>query len=577
MRLLLALIAGASASAAILGQQTLTLPAAPAPLSCSGQRYVNTLTIRVLPGFEGKVFVGTATLNPLTYANTLAILFPNLGAQSEEYVVFDPSGDDGIDLCSIYVAGEIPGESAIAEYLSNNGGTLPPAYLLVPTFVQAQPGGILVNFNLDTIIRAQVIPGYSSQFFLGSDPFGEIALDPNVGDITQHNAWSEKWERNDPLGANGLTASIFVGPYANAGEAILLSGWQKQTNSGVSAVAAVPWQVVIGESYIGDLPAAFPTGPLFGLHVKRFPWSIYDGKDELDDSQGNPMGILFPNVTGSSWSEEMSLGAGNIGNGPTVLSDSGNWDLIAYDFLAPQSPTTSMPAALSTPAVQTGGSIGGLGNVPIGRGYAKTLRVQVVPGGVGKIYIGSADMDTSVFTGVYAILYPNSIGRFSETLEIEDPEGDGISTNDLSIQSEVLGEQAIVSTMTTGVVPPDGVLTVKASGPLAGSFGSYAVPFATASTPVSILRAQAIPGGDGKLWIGTGGMTAAQPDSSFANVLKILWPSQGNYDIGEGFSERFVEACHSGPVSAPNCLDLQNYTFWPYIPSEELLVFALGR
>jgi hypothetical protein len=577
MRFLIALLAGVSAGAATLGQQTITLAAAPAPLLCSGQRYVNSLTIRVLPGFEGKVFIGTSTMNPNIYANTLAILFPNLGAHSEEYVVTDPSGDDGIDLCSIYVAGEIPGESAIAEYISNNGGTLPPAYLLVPTFVQAQPGGVTQSFSNDTIIRAQVIPGYPDPFFLGADWTGEIALDPNVGDITQHNAWSEKWERSDPLGANGLTASIFVGPYANFGDALLLSAWQKQTAAGVLAVAAMPWQVVTSYAAIGNLPAVFPTGPLFGLHVKRVPFTLYDGKDELDDSQGNPLAVLFPNSIGIGWSEEIDFGAGNIGNGPTALSDSGNWDSVAYDYLAPQADTTAMPSAMGTAAVQTGGLVGGVGNVAIGRGYVKRLRVQVVPGGVGKIYIGSASMDTSAFTGVYAILYPNAVGRFSETLEIEDPEGDGISTDDLCIQTEVLGEQAIVSTTATGVVPPDGVLTVKASGPLAGSYGSYAVPFVTTSTPAAILRAQAIPGGDGKLWIGTGGMTAAQPDPSFASVLKVLWPSQGNYDVGEGFSERFVEACHAGPASAPNCLDLANYTFWPYIPSEELLVFALGR
>jgi hypothetical protein len=577
MRIFLALIASVSAGAATLGQQTLILPAAPAPLSCSGQRYVNKLTIRVLPGFAGKVFIGTSTLNPNSYANTLAILFPNLGAQSEEYVVADPSGDDGVDLCSIYVAGEIPGENAIAEYVSNTGGTAAPTYLLVPAFVQAQPGGVLTGLSSYTILRAQVIPGYTSQFFLGADEFGQIALDPNVGDITQHSAWSEKWERSDPLGANGLNASVFFGPYANASEAVLLSGWQKQTSAGALAVATTPWQIVTNFTDIGNLPAAFPAGPLFGLHVKRIPSPLYDGKDELDDSQGNPIGVLFPNSTASGWSEEISFGAGNIGAGPTILSDSGNWDRIAYDFLSPQSGITSIPPALSATAAQTGGYIGGVGNVPIGRGYVKRLRVQVVPGCVGKIYIGSADMDTSALTGVYAILYANAVGRWSETLEIEDPEGDGISTNDLYIQSEVLGEPAIVTTLATGIVPSDGVLTVKVSGPLAGSFSSYAAPFATASTPVSIVRAQAIPGGSGKLWIGTSGMTAAQPDASFANVLKVLWPSQGNYDIAEGFSERFLQECNAGPASAPNCLDLQNLTFWPYVPSEQLLVFALGR
>jgi hypothetical protein len=577
MRILIVLIASVSAGAATLGQQTLTLQATPAPLSCAGQRYVNKLTIRVLPGFEGKVYVGTTAMNPNTYESFLAILFPNLGAHSEEYVVTDPSGDDGIDLCSISVAGEIPGESAIAEYVSNTTGTVAPNYLLLPDFQQVEQGGVLVTLESYTIIRAQVIPGFPSQFFLGADTFGQIALDPNVGDITQHSAWSEKWERVDPLGSNGLTAGVFVGPFANVGEAILLSGWQKQTSAGTFAVPAVWWQVVTNYIDIGNLAAAFPAGPLFALHVRRIPYPAYDGKDELDDSQGNPLGVLFPNSTSSGWSEEISFGSGNVGAGPTVLSDSGNWDRIAYDFLASQSPTTSLPAAMGTQATPTGGYGGGIGNVPIGRGYAKRLRVQVVPGGVGKIYIGSANMDTSALTGVYAILYPNSVGRWSETLEIDDPEGDGISTNDLYIQTEVLGEQAIVTTLATGVVPPDGVLTVKASGPLTGSFSSYAVPFATSSTPAAILRAQAIPGGDGKLWIGTSGMAAAQPDPNFANVLKVLWPSQGNYDVGEGFSERFTQECAAGPASAPNCLDLQNYTFWPYVPSEQLLVFALGR
>jgi len=112
---------------------------------------------------------------------------------------------------------------------------------------------------------------------------------------------------------------------------------------------------------------------------------------------------------------------------------------------------------------------------------------------------------------------------------------------------------------------------------LAGSFSSYAAPFATTSTPFAFLRAQVIPGGYGKVQIGTANMNAAQPDRSYANVLKVLWPSQGDYNVGEGHSERFVQACHAGPVSAPNCLDLQSFTFWPEYAWEQLLVFALGR
>jgi hypothetical protein len=577
--LFLVLGLSATAGAATLGQQTITLSATPAALTCSGQRYVNKLTIRVIPGFAGKVFVGNSGMDPVVYTNTLSILFPNLGAHSEEYVVQDPSGDDGIDLCSIYLAGEIPGENAVSEYVSNNDGTVAPAYLLVPTLAQVQPAtDVSTSWNGFTLIRAQAIPGYTQQVLLGQDSSGQIILAPNVGDITQHSAWSEKWERSDPLGANGLNVGIFVGSFHMGDGALLMSGWQKQTNSGTMAVATTPWTLVSNYFDIGDLPAEFPSdSALYGVHVRRIPGPSYNGKDEWDDAQGNASGILFPNTTGAGWSEEINFGSGAAGQGTSILSNSGNWDRIAFDFLVPQSGIGFIPAAMASVTTQIGGYLGGAGSVPIGRGYVKRLRVQVVPGGVGKIYIGSASMDIVAFTGVYAILYPNAIGRWSETLEIEDPEGDGISTNDLYIQTDVPGEQAIVSTLASGVAPPDGVLTVKASGALAGLFSSYAVPFAASSTPISFLRAQAIPGGDGKVWIGTGNMTAALPDPNYANTLKILWPSQGDYDIAEGFSERFVQECRIGPASAPNCLDLQGFTFWPEIPSEQLLVFALGR
>jgi hypothetical protein len=72
-------------------------------------------------------------------------------------------------------------------------------------------------------------------------------------------------------------------------------------------------------------------------------------------------------------------------------------------------------------------------------------------------------------------------------------------------------------------------------------------------------------------------MTAAQPDSAYANVLKVLWPSEGNYSVGEGWSETYQQSCHAGPASATNCLNLTSLKFWPYISSEELIVFALGR
>jgi hypothetical protein len=560
------LLSVSAACAATLGQQTVTLAGNATALSCSGQRYVNKLTVRVIPGFVGKVFVGTPAMDPNSYANTLAILFPNLGAHSEEYTVQDPSGDDGIDLCAITVAGEVPGENAIVEYVSNNGGVLAPQNMLVPTLTTSQiTDGSTTALNGLTVIRVQAIPGFGFQIFL---PF--IGLAANVGNITQHNGWSEFWQQTDPLGANGLSASLELGFMGGPGQAVLLTGWQKLNGSGtaVPPIALLNWTTAVLS--FGDLSIAIPADPgTLSVRLHKLPGWQFDSKDEIDDAQGNPLGLLFPNTSGTDWSEAINFGAGAVGP-LSLVTYSGNWDALAYDALTVASTSSSLPPVLTSLNLQVGGYVSG--GSAISRGFVKRLRVQVVPGGAGLVFLGTATMNTATLDGVYAILYPNAVGNWSETFELDDPEGDGISTNDLYVQTEVPGEQVIVATTTTGITPPDGVLTVKMSGAVSGNFSSYAVPFATSSTPISILRSQAVPGGYEKLWIGTAGMTAAQPDPSYANVLKVLWPSQGNYDVGEGFSERFVQSC-----GGPNCLDLQSFTFWPELPWEQLLVFALGR
>jgi len=575
MKTIAALMLTASAAcAATLGQQTITLNASATQLACGGQRYVNKLTIRVIPGFVGKVFVGTPAMDPNAYTGTLAILFPNLGAHSEEYTVQDPSGDDGIDLCGITVAGEVPGENAIAEYVSNNDGTTPPANLLVPAYVDVLPADTPHTLNVLTLIRVQSIPGfaYPNELQVQYNDT-DIYLAPNTGDITQHNAWSERWERADPLGANGLSATLDLTSLAGSGQSVLLSGWQKYAADGSVSAPIVPLNLTAGFMYVGDLAAALPSGPgNISVRIHKVPGIYYDSKDEIDDSQGNALGLLFPNTTGTSWSEAIDFGSGSTGP-LSVLTNSGNLDLVAYDVLT--APASGLPPVLTSVTSQVGGYVAG--GSAISRGYVKHLRVQVVPGGAGLVFLGTATMNTATLDGVYAILYPNALGRWSETFELDDPEGDGISTDDLYVQTEIPGEQVIVSTTTTGITPADGPLTVKASGALSGTWGSFSVPFASSSTPIALLRAQAIPGGYEKLWIGTAAMTAAQPDPNYNNVLKVLWPSQGNFDIGEGHSERFVQSCALQPTSAPNCLDLQNFTFWPELPWEQLLVFALGR
>jgi hypothetical protein len=606
MRLLFALILGTSAGAATLGQQTITLPATPAALSCSGQRYVNKLTIRVIPGFGGKVFVGASGMDAPSYANTLAILFPNLGAHSEEYVVQDPSGDDGIDLCSIYVAGEISGENAIAEYVSNNGGATAPKYLLVPSFAGVSLSSAGLDFNNASVARAQVIPGEALPKIMSIDanPYyesGNFVLSPNNGIPAQHNGWSEVFEMFDPLGNNGINGNLLNqnGFQDDPSQGILASLWTKQTSSGALQQATVRW-IPIATSLLLAGPISLPLSD-GSIYEPRF--SYVDGTSistisvgdcgAANGGLGNVARVLYPTSSSlyskdpsTAFHESLAFGSSAFDSAGICfrnnLGDSESFVSMTGLLLDPAS-AAPPPVALSTVSEHAGGMIApAAGGTAINRGNVKHLVVSVTVGEGGMMFIGSAGMNTSTLDGVYAILYPNygdenGIGRWSETLELDDPEGDGIQTNGIYIQSEIPGEEVMVSTTTSGVAPADGVLSVKASGALLGTFGSYAAPFAANSTPFSFLRAQAIPGGYGKLLIGTSNMTAAQPDNSYANLLKVLWPSEGNYNIGEGHSERFTQACHAGPVSAPNCLDLQSFTFWPDYPWEQLLVFALGR
>lgn len=584
--------------AATPSSQTIPLSTTPAALSCAVQRYVNKFTVRVIPGFEGKVFVGIAGMSTTTYANTLAILYPNLGAHSEEYVVQDLSGDDGIDLCSIYVAGGITGERAVAEYVSNNGGVVAPTYLMVPYFVQVVDGSNPVNmYSVSSRIRIQTIPGQEGKQYILAGYGTEIAeLFPNTGNLSQHSAWSEYWELSDPLGNNGLIqgGEKFTISQQIPGEKALMSMWRKVSAANQLQTTQNWWYFIVASLKTSgftfpdpDLDDSAPPSFAYDLRVRQVPGNsskIYLGNCDSGayDNTGDPYAVLFPNTLGSvGWSESFSPGVANdnvmaLNNfcvGADQKSD------VDVEYLSPVGWGAPIPPAAMSSLNGQYTSLITLSSTPISinRGSVSYLRAQVVPGQVGKIYIGSVSMNISTLAGVYAVLYPNTIGRWSETLEIKDPEGDGIPTDSFYVAAEVPGEQVMVYTSMTSIIPPDGFLTVKASGPLAGSFSSYAVPFAKSSTPISILRAQAIPGGDGKLWIGTSKMTAAQPDNTYANALKVLWPSQGNYNVGEGHSERFTQACHAGPVSAPNCLDLQNFTFWPYIPSEQLLVFALGR
>jgi hypothetical protein len=168
---------------------------------------------------------------------------------------------------------------------------------------------------------------------------------------------------------------------------------------------------------------------------------------------------------------------------------------------------------------------------------------------------------------VVAILYPNTIGRWSEQFDLIDPQGDGIDLSALYILGEIPGEYVQVVTETTGITPATPLSVYLADeisypGSCTGSTYTFAVPLTgcPGSAPVSVVRIQVIPGLDPAVFVGTSALLSdTEPDAGLADTAKILYPNWGDYDVHEGFSETFSLACQDGT----NCLTSDAFSLWP--------------
>src|SRR5271165_5515849 len=135
----LGLLVNAALVYAGTGAATITLATNPAAVNCGASSWVNTVIVSAVPGGEGKVYVGQASQAPSTGAGIAQILFPNAGAHSEQFMLSDPSGNDTINLCNLYVAGEIPGEIALASWNYKNGTSTGNEMVLVQAQTYSGP------------------------------------------------------------------------------------------------------------------------------------------------------------------------------------------------------------------------------------------------------------------------------------------------------------------------------------------------------------------------------------------------------------------------------------------------------
>lgn len=589
------------------GAATITLSSAPAPVSCGPASFVNSVMISVVPGGEGKVYIGQALQNASSGAGIAQILFPNFGAHSEQFELQDPSGSDTINLCSLYVSGEIPGEIALASWKYKNGLSTGTELVLVQAqsysgpvpasapigcagqagpFVPIASNGLLRDASLvDTDpsfyfdkIRVQQIPGQEGKIHLVScnGTVGSFfhALYPNGGALWQHSAWSEGWELQDPSGQNGLSmydGAVAGQPFHGWGlvpdigsEGLQVALWQLQSNGKVVDPASV-------YSFSGSsgVPPASLTATAARLRFRVEPGfcgKFYFGASGMDPVAGTGLyKTLFPNGVGG-WSEEFIAIPDSTANVPVALSIAAEFPT---DFVSSESlivaPYGGSPAS-SSQTVGGGSIVLASTPVALGTGFVHRIAISVTPGQEGMVFVGTATMSSNL-DGVAAILYPNAIGRWSEQFELVDPQGDGIDLSALYVMGEIAGEYVQVVTETTGIKPPT-PLRVYFAEPV--SFGlfctaddyTFAFPLTgcPGSAPISRLRIQVIPGLDPVIWLGTPAMLpAAEPDPALTHTLKILYPNMGDYDVHEGFSETFTLACQDGT----NCLTSDTFSLWP--------------
>lgn len=557
--------------AASTGSQPLTLGSSPAQVPCSSPRYVQEVSFYTMPGSTGKVFIGTSALDTSTLDGALAILYPNpTGVHSEHFdfpsagnpQVFSPvpaAADAGyVDLCNFYVAGGVPGEKVLmsTQYRGNGSVAASGLWQIVRSGTVGRSAGQTYGTALASsssrvnVVRVQVIPGNTGKVAVGNLNYFAAYYDgthkvlwPNQGTPAEHNAWSEVYTQ----GHQDIDlASTTVWPYDSTEKAIA-AAWKRYTASQAQGTHSF---VATTQTTPTALSASLPSGyPLThtSVRIRMIPGAacgkVYIGKSASMDPSNmtGVLKVLWPNCSGGH-SEEFELtpafnqgGDLNVAINLSTIYVQGQF--AEEKFLVETSRTGS--SAYTWTMGSLGQVVGSSPQLLFPAGTQPAFwSVSAVPGGVGKIYIGKSTMNKATLQDVFMVLYPNSVGRWSESFyDVVDHQDKRFYTGNLYVAADAAGDL---------LAGHFGTLTREFDGGLRTYDGNVSST-ATGSTPnvlggsaPSLLRVQTIPGQAGKIRIFDSGAAASQLDPAYANTQQVLWPSTGNYSIGEGHSEAFT-------------------------------------
>lgn len=243
----LMLVACSLFAATNINADSFTVSSTPTQFS-STMGKVQSLTFRVIPGYCGKVFIGTATMNTSTYAGVIKVLWPNCsGGLGDEYTVKDITGANSVDTSMLYVAGQIAGEKILWESIQTgcDANGCPSASLrLIPVPVgpvynasSTQAAGLLQVYGPyydhgGALVQINTVPGLSGKTRVGGylmtaqvqpDPFYHSvskSLFPLSGSMNS----TDKWELYGVGGVNDVpTLAVFN---EVPGEFVLVTYWQ---------------------------------------------------------------------------------------------------------------------------------------------------------------------------------------------------------------------------------------------------------------------------------------------------------------------------------------------------------------
>ena len=211
--------------ASLAGGGAVTLSTTPVALSTGSgnpSNKVNSVEIRAVPGYACKAFIGVAGMNTTTLAGVLAVIYPNSsGGWSDRYKIQDPRAGDGIDLSTLYVAGQCGWEATQITVGWYQTGTALAS--LVPYLYHGSGSSI----QLANLIQFRVLPGFVGKETIKST-FGSwvlAVLYPNTGNTSQNNANSEDFEMKDPTGPYLRPVNFTVTPDV-VGEFLLVNAWR---------------------------------------------------------------------------------------------------------------------------------------------------------------------------------------------------------------------------------------------------------------------------------------------------------------------------------------------------------------